>query len=82
MGEVRSTMEIREAARDVHHNACVRAAQRTTDPVEYRTVLEIVLEPGIERVPPGVLFRLYEHDMGVRNVERRGCPEHLIVVAV
>lgn len=44
-------------------------------------VLELVVAPGFERVPPRVLRTLAEWDCGVIDVTTRGQPAHFVVVA-
>jgi len=50
------------------------------DSDEYgRPVVSVVIEPSEETVPPRVLGRLHEHDLGIADVSRQGT--HLIVRA-
>lgn len=42
-------------------------------------VLEIVLGSGIDRIPPGVLRTLADHDCGIATAQPQG--EFLVVVA-
>lgn len=82
MPEVRSPTEYRLAAEALLEHPCVRACQRTTRPDGHEVVLEFVIEPGVDRVPPGVLWTLWDYDFGIRDVSPRGSPKHLIVEAV
>lgn len=49
---------------------------------EYDHVLEPVVGPEYERVPPRVLRLLAECDCGIRDVTTRGEPRHHVVEAV
>lgn len=74
------TAQLDDAATAVRCHPVVRAASVHERPEGGRRVLEVVLLPGVDRVPPGVLRLLAEHDCGVQAVQPQG--DYLVVEVV
>ncbi|WP_233274382.1 hypothetical protein [Natrinema thermotolerans] len=74
------TADLEAAAKTVPSHSTVHDA-RLVDRRDHdgRRVLEIVLGPEVDRVPPGVLRSLAESDCGIEAVQQQGA--FLIAVA-
>jgi len=74
------TSNLREAADSIPSHPIVHDA-RLVDRRDHGgdRVLEVVLGPKVDRVPPGVLRSLAEYDCGIKTVQAQGA--FLIAVA-
>jgi len=52
------------------------------DPRIQRPLVEVVVGPGYERVPPRVLRTIADHDLGVRRTVPQGTGGHFTVEVV
>lgn len=78
MPEVRTERELDAIADALDGNRHVAAVEVAPLP-NGRLVVEAVLEPRLDRVPPSVLRTLAEHDLGVSRVTDQGRPVHKVV---
>lgn len=76
--EVRTERELDAIADALDANPHVAAVEVAPLP-NGRLVVEAVLQPNLDRVPPSVLRTLVEHDLGIADVSPRGSPSHLFV---
>lgn len=65
---------VEEAADELRASPIVAGVTLTHDDPRHdgRRTLRIVLSRDVARVPPGVLKRLYDHDLGVVDVTPQG----------
>lgn len=75
------TSDLERAEVTVQTHTTVRDAQVVdSDHGATPQALEVVLEERVERVPPGVLRLLANHDCGISEVQPQG--QHLIVEVI
>lgn len=83
MPEHRDPRELERAADEIEAVTGVVAADFIHEDARLgRPSIEIVIDPEYSRVPPRVLRKLAEHDLGLHDVAPRGMPRHFVVVAV
>lgn len=83
MTEHRTATDLETAADALRGRSGVAAVDVIEeDPRLDRPAIEIVIEPGYDRVPPHILRALAEQDCGLHDVSPRGAPKHFVIVAV
>lgn len=82
MTEVRNPQDLRDAAAELAALPGVTDPMVQHDPRRDAHVVELVVGPHSERVPPRVLRTLATHDLGIDDVTTRGNPTHHVVTAV
>lgn len=82
MSEVRPSEDYEALAEALIIYASVRGVNNTHESGDPEPSVWVVLDPHVERVPPGVLRAIADLDFGVRDVSRRGRPRHLILEVV
>lgn len=81
MPEMIDPGQLHDAADDLAGLPGVLAADvLDRDPRTQRPLLEVVAGPGYERVPPRVLRKIAEHDLGVRAVTPRPNGHYVVEV--
>ncbi|RQG93703.1 hypothetical protein [Natrarchaeobius oligotrophus] len=74
------TANVGAATEAVRSHPIVRDARTINRTDATHCVLEIVLLPSVDRVPPEVLRALGENDCGIASVQRQG--DHLVAEAI
>lgn len=83
MPEIRPSRDYQAVARALIEHPSVLATDLSTRLGEPDTrVVRVVIEPGVGRVPPGVLRTIAGRDFGIVDVSPQGRPRQLIVEVV
>jgi len=80
MVDVQQYRDVATALRGLPGVVAVDVMER--DPRIQRPLVEVVVGPGYERVPPRVLRTIADHDLGVRRTVPQGTGGHFTVEVV